>query len=279
MIKVTFDSNVWEKIVRKETIEHEYINNQIFLGNIQAYISEIAISLESLQKNKRLEFIRAYSPKFENEQINTNEAIRVINGRICISPDLDAHLGLHEKLKDSLDLAEKMGFIIIPMTNLGTVRSPEIPIEMKAKINDFWSYAEKLNECSKFIAEMGCGAAKYFLLKKKIYKMSKIEISAKEFSKAVAEWVDGDMLSAHYAIGNDFFCTEDRGRSAGKTSIMDSSNLSQLVEKFRIKVCSLKELIQMFPVEKDPLNVLSQMPDDFYEEERTDEPPQEREEL
>lgn len=27
------------------------------------------------------------------------------------------------------------------------------------------------------------------------------------------------------------------------------------------------------------LNVLSQMPDDFYEEERTDEPPQEREEL
>lgn len=27
------------------------------------------------------------------------------------------------------------------------------------------------------------------------------------------------------------------------------------------------------------LDVLSQMPDDFYEEERTDEPPQEREEL
>jgi len=27
------------------------------------------------------------------------------------------------------------------------------------------------------------------------------------------------------------------------------------------------------------LNVLSQMPDDFYKEERTDEPPQEREEL
>lgn len=39
----------------KENIEHEYLNNQIFLGNIQAYISEIAISLESLQKNKRLE--------------------------------------------------------------------------------------------------------------------------------------------------------------------------------------------------------------------------------
>lgn len=50
MFKVTFDSNVWEKVVRKETSEHEYINNQILLGNIQPYISEIAISLESLQK-------------------------------------------------------------------------------------------------------------------------------------------------------------------------------------------------------------------------------------
>ncbi|AUM27984.1 hypothetical protein [Acinetobacter pittii] len=244
MFKVTFDSNVWEKVVRKETSEHEYINNQILLGNIQPYISEIAISLESLQKKKRLEFMKGYSPKFEFEELDKALDSK-IHGRMSISPNLDSHLGLHPRLKESLELAEQLGFKVIPMTNLGTVRSPEIPNKMKVEIEDFWSFAEKLYECSNFIAEMGCGSFTYFLLKKALYMNSKRQFSEKEFSEAIAEWVDGDMLSAHYAIGNDFFCTEDRGKNAGKNSVMFPANINKVIQRFDIKVCSLNELIRL----------------------------------
>ena len=41
-------------------------------------------------------------------------------------------------------------------------------------------------------------------IEKALYMNSKRQFSEKEFSEAIAEWVDGDMLSAHYAIGNDF---------------------------------------------------------------------------
>ena len=197
MQTVTFDSNVWEKIVKKETKEHEYIYNQISLGNIRAYISEIAISLESLKKKERLGFMRNYKPNITIEDVNINQETGTIHQRLCFSPNLEAHLGLYSKLKESLILAQKLGFMILPMTNLGTVRSPEIPEEMKEEIADFWDYAEKLNECSKFISDMRCGSFKYFSFKNSMLTDPRIEINEKEFSKAIAEWVDGEMLSAH----------------------------------------------------------------------------------
>lgn len=241
MMKVTFDSNVWEKLVRGETEVHIEILKAINDGKIQPYLCQLAISIESITKKSRLNFFKEYVPKVEIEEKS------LMNGNIrftmSVSPNTECHTGLHEKLKESLELAKMVGFKVLPMTNYLTVRSPDIPEAMYLEDLDFWQYADKLSQCSDYIESLGCGSKKYKELKKLIRPWCNININEKEFSNAVAEWVDGDMLSAHYAYQNDFYCSEDKGKNAGRTSIMHSDNLNKLIEKFNIKVCGLNDLL------------------------------------
>ncbi len=46
----------------------------------------------------------------------------------------------------------------------------------------------------------------------------------RQIEKAFAESADGDAVAAHIAFGNDYLCTEDRGRSALSPSIFDAEN-------------------------------------------------------
>jgi hypothetical protein len=126
------------------------------------------------------------------------------------------------------------------MTNFLTVRSPEIPKDMRAAIEStdaYWIYADRLRNCSEFIESMGCGSHDY-----KIMKRSRRLADANKFARAVAGWVDGDALSAHYAFNCDVFCTNDRGCGAGSGSIFHPNNLPKLKEHFGILVLSPDEL-------------------------------------
>ena len=44
-MNITFDSNVWERVVNEEDHHLVNIKNKIRIGEIQAYICEIALSL------------------------------------------------------------------------------------------------------------------------------------------------------------------------------------------------------------------------------------------
>jgi hypothetical protein len=52
-VKVTFDSNVWESLV-VEPSEYPAIRERILSGAISPYITEISVSLESIQKSARV---------------------------------------------------------------------------------------------------------------------------------------------------------------------------------------------------------------------------------
>ena len=67
----------------------------------------------------------------------------------------------------------------------------------------------------------------------------------KKFAEAIAEWVDGEALSAHYAAGNDFFCTDDKAVNAGTGSIFHNQNMSRLIKEFGIKIISSCEAAQI----------------------------------
>lgn len=101
----------------------------------------------------------------------------------------------------------------------------------------YWEYANRSGECSEFIEKMGCGRHDYDNVKK-----AKLTISDNQYADAVAEWADGESLSAHYAYGCDVFCTNDQGRNAGRKSIFYPSNLLRLKERFKIVVLSPDEL-------------------------------------
>ena len=72
------------------------------------------------------------------------------------------------------------------------------------------------------------------------------DIHAKrEVARAVAEWADADSIAAHYAYGNDFFCTLDAATAEtkrGDPAIFDADNRAWLTEKFGIQFVTLAQL-------------------------------------
>jgi hypothetical protein len=261
-MKVTFDTNVWRRLFPGEQEFHlkwlayaPYIRDKIVSGVIQPYICEIAISLESIKREKRLQFFGSYGPKIEIKELPSNGA--TIHSKFTLGPNNEAHPGLPPELKKDLNLANSLGFKVLRMTNLGTVRSNEIPSEMLINFENresFWCYAEKLAKCSDFIRALGVGASEYHKLKNEFgiesdspfTILEKVEASQKEiFIKAVAEWVDGDSLSAHFAYGNDFFCTEDQAKNARDRSVFYNSNIIKVKEKFGLNILSVEELSKL----------------------------------
>ena len=250
-MKITFDSNVWERMINKEDHHLVQINNKIREGKIQAYICEIALNLEAIQKKKRAEFFGNYKPRITVKDLPPE------NGKygmqVGLGPNTEQHPGIHPKPREKLLKARDLGFKVLGMTNFGTVRTKEIPDDMYVRENDieeFWRYAELLANCSDFIIGLGCGQAAYnqFKAQFNLVGLGNQRIPSEQeqkFSDAIAEWVDGDSLSAHYAAGNDFFCTNDKARNAGTESIFHVDNRTQLEKAFGIKIISSCEAAQL----------------------------------
>ena len=248
---ITFDTNVWEKVVKEEKHHFVKIKNKILDGTIQAYICEITLSLESIQKKKRAEFFGNYEPSMTVEHLLPENGM--LGMRIGFGPNTELHPGLHPKLWVKLLEARDLGFRVLRMTNFETVRTGEIPDEMYVQhvdMQEFWRYAELLKNCSDFIVGLGCGRAAYDQFKAQFNLVGSggqtlPDEQEKKFSKAIAEWVDGEALSAHYAAGNDFFCTDDKAGNAGTGSIFHNQNRTRLIKKFGIKIISSCEAARL----------------------------------
>ena len=55
-MNVTFDSNVWEKVIDEDDHPFSKIKHKIRTGEILPYICEIALSLEAIQRKLRAKF-------------------------------------------------------------------------------------------------------------------------------------------------------------------------------------------------------------------------------
>ena len=243
-MKITFDSNVWERVINEEEHHLVKINNKIREGKIQAYICEIALDLEAIKKKKRAELFENYTPRITVEDLPPeNGTFRM---QIGIGPSTEQHPGIPPQLWDKLLKARDLGFKVLRMTNLGTVRTEEIPDDMYVRQDDIEEYVQLLDNCSDFIIGLGCGQAAYNQFKA-VGSGSQRKPSEQEqkFSDAIAEWVDGDSLSAHYAAGNDFFCTDDKAGNSGTGSIFHVENRTQLEKAFGIKIISSCEAAQL----------------------------------
>ena len=245
-MNITFDTNVWEPMVNEEKPHLIEIKNKILDGKIQAYICEIALDLEAIQNKKRAEFFENYEP------ITTVEDLPSENGKLgmqfSIAPNTEVHPGIHQKQWDKLLKARDLGFRVLRMTNAGTVRTKEIPDDMYVQQDDeeFLEYAELLGNCNDFIVGLGCGRAAYDQFMAQVNDGQTIpDEQWRKFSKAIAEWVDGEALSAHYASGNDYFRTNDKAGKAGTGSIFHNQNRTQLEKEFGVKIISSCELARL----------------------------------
>ena len=250
-MNVTFDSNVWEKVIDEDDRHFVKIKNKIRTGEIRPYICQIALSLEAIQKKLRAEFFKSYKPSIKFRDEPTEDGM--VRMRMCIEPNNELHPGFHPKLRCKLLKARDLGFRVLRMTRIGTVRPKDIPDDMYvdfASIDEFWKYAEPLARCSEYIAALGCGQAAFNQLKE---RRNQVDFDSqgtssefeKRFQEAVAEWVDGDALSAHYASGNEWFCTDDKAGNAGTGSIFHSQNRARVEKKFGVKIISSHDAAQL----------------------------------
>ena len=247
LMNITFDTNVWEPVVSEEKPHLIEIKNAIRDGKIRAYICAINLNIEAIQKKKRAELFGNYKPRITVEELPPeNGEFRM---QFCIAPNTDMHPGIHPKQWAKLLKARDLGFKILGMTNLATIRTEEIPDDMCVQYDDI-RYDELLGDCSDFIMRLGCGRAAYeqFKAQYNLVGSGGQTLPAEQerkFSEAIAEWVDGDALSAHYAAGNDYFCTNDKARNAGTGSIFHNQNRMQLEKEFGIKIISSCELAHL----------------------------------
>lgn len=178
----------------------KHINN----GKIVPYICEIAITLESITKYDRPYFWENYQPTFDTDQETTSTGR--IKATISMGPSPEAHPGLPNKLMTALEEAAKLNFKLLRMTNVGTVRCNDIPNELCKTVDheSFHKYAEDLAKFSNHVTSQGWGKSwrDHFC---ETYNLNGIldarqnitESERGKFSKAIAEWVDGDSLAAH----------------------------------------------------------------------------------
>ena len=70
----------------------------------------------------------------------------------------------------------------------------------------------------------------------------------REVARAVAEWADADSVAAHYAYGNDFFCTRNSAKAEtkrGDPAIFDAGNRAWLTETFGVQFVTLAQLAEL----------------------------------
>lgn len=258
-MKVTFDSNVWEPIVKADVNEDSvylFLLESIKKGLIEPYICMINLTLEVVPRKERIAHRAKYVPA--TEVVNIESDSDSITTSIALGPSDSSRPSMTEQLSDYLRRAHELGFKVLPMTNWGTPRLKEVPEAMKIIPEDYFGYADRVSECSEFIENLGCGQYQYNVLVDKLgFKLPVFEIEKfiapkdkKVFAKAVAEWADAGALAAHYAWNNHYFCTNDQGKNAGRNSVFFERNLDLITTQFGLKVVTPETLISFLNIEK-----------------------------
>ena len=241
-VTVTFDSNVWENIVDPdkrcgiyldlfELVESRKITPLFFAG--------LAI-FETIPKNLRKDYIANYKMPYEWD-----------DGIVKIKKNGTKPYQLSEYHNRHLRAAFDMGFKFIDLPRIGVTT---IPAEYMSNL-ELYPLGERLErafKCGRFIEnELQAGYQNFKnLLDLKsgehICQKSKDndDITDKKYAAGVAEWMDGDSLAAHYGYGIDYYCTNDKGKGAGSSSIFHSNNREKLKERFNIEIIEPSELLQ-----------------------------------
>ena len=189
-MKITFDSNVWERVINREEPHFVKINNKIREGKIEAYICHIALSLEAIKRRERPKFFENYKPCETVEEFSLENG--TLGMQIGIGPSTEQHPGIPPQQWGKLLKARDLGFKVLIMTNLGTARA-KVPDDMRVEPDDIDEFCQLLAKCSNFIIGLGCGQAAYNQFKAQFNLGDGLgdipSEQEKKFSDAIAEWV------------------------------------------------------------------------------------------
>lgn len=259
-LRVTFDSNVWQAAVipslasRTDLFaDFNTIHEALRAKLIQGFISETVGTLEAIRNAGRKAYFTSIKPKVNMQVASASRRGRALN--IEVGTTHDQHPGLHKVLEERLEVALALGLrlmrapwmaIPVPAVMLSlSVFADEIDVPTSAARDNRWG------DVVQTIEQRGVGSALLRSLQEKAGGRVG-GIKDKDFARAVAEWADGDSVASHIAYGNDFFCTQDQGKSAGGSSVFDPSNREWLAITYKVRFATVGELassLRSMPIE------------------------------
>ena len=257
---ITFDTNTFDKASRPAiyTKDSEYqgmvvVHEALECGNIQGFISDTAITLEGITNDRRAAVFASTQTHSAFAQTSDDTF------SITITPVQVDRLLIHPKQAERFIEAFRMGIRLLGAPRIGMPRAEEqfYAVEDETKLgerlNRFFELARKI-EARGLGSSRAEGIAARFTGSETARGPWFAALGAardihetREVARAVAEWADGDSVAAHYAYGNDIFCTLDGGKAEtrrGEPAVLDASNRAWLTAEFGIQFATLSELAQ-----------------------------------
>ena len=256
-LRVTFDTNTFDKVVRparypQDPSRQEFaaIHEAIKNGELLGFISETIITLEGIGKDQRATVFGTTGLQKRNEQISDDTF------QITLTTDQPARAPIHIKQAERFVAAFDLGLRVLGAPRVGLPRvengpyAKETSEELPERLDRFFNIMRAIeardlgHPRTLAIAAMWADRAPNQHWYNVLGEAKDIH-ETREVARAIAEWSDADSVGAHYAYGNDLFCTLDVAAGEakrGQSATLDAVNRRWLLSDFGIKFVSLHEL-------------------------------------
>jgi hypothetical protein len=264
MLRVTFDANTLDKVVRPERFpkDHQRNANQalheaIRAGRIAGFFSATLATLEGIRRDLRAHVFGSsrLATQLEHGPVENGVGVSIIN--VSVAQERDA---LPTQMTVRFGAAIDLGFRVLKAARIGMppVEDPHGNIHAAETEADAWARFERFNQAASAIEARGLGSVPAQRLADALriraghstravpwfadLGLAKDKHERAQVSRAIAEWSDGDSIAAHVGYAIDYFCTHDMARRAGGPSAMDGENRRWLWERFGVRFITLVEL-------------------------------------
>jgi hypothetical protein len=243
-MRVSFDSNVWEKIFDPVDSDWTSIRAALATNRITGFISEASFRIEAIRKTDRMGYFAepAMQVQFPFSIVERDGKPYILV--MTMGPDDARHPGLpviqSTKLKSAFDAGIKLmrtaSWLGLPSPE--EIGDPAV-LAQPARGDDNERELRQLDTLARIEAR-GVGRVA-FEAAGGWQGAGGVLQDGKRFRKACAEWADGELVAAHIAYRNDILCTNDQAHAAG-LSIFDPTHRAWLTAEFGVQFATLDEL-------------------------------------
>jgi len=257
MLRITFDANVWKPAASPHRFPKapnlaalQAIQAAAAAGKFLPTVPESVFTLEAVKEALRVRFSRETANGIKADGSGPADGTMKI-GRPNAAPVPRTHPEGNPHLARFWDDALLSRFKLL--------RCPRLVLSGDAELRNEWfipaSYdiVKRFNAFSRGIESTGCGLSRLQAIEAQeprakppwheAIAAATVPL-ATAITKAVAEWVDGDTVSAHYAYANDYICTTNAG-VGGPHSIMSTQNRDTVLRRINIRFLGPDELAAM----------------------------------
>lgn len=244
-VRVTFDSNAWEKIFDPTVSKWTPIRAALADGTLKGFICEAGFRIEAVTKKNRATYFAQPHFGFRFEGIVERDGRPYL--RTSFGPEDDHHPGLPSEQTPKLQEALRCGIRLMRASAWMGLPAPQELLDPTIFVPETRESANQREQrqidVSAHIEARGVGKA-VFDAAGGWNLLPTTPINQKRFWKACAEWVDGEALAAHVGYGNDLFCTHDEGKNAGGPSVLDPVHREWFTREFGVQFAKLDELAE-----------------------------------